>query len=328
MRFISEAETARRVTREMAFASAWDALVAAATDGVTFPAALLPLGETGRRLSVKAGAMAARPGVKIGSFWPDNPANGLPSHSSLILLVDEETGRIDTIVEASRANAMRTAAADAVAASALARAEAETLAVFGAGQQAFFEIQALIAVRPIRQVLLVNRSPETAAGLVAKLAALEIPAAVADAEAACRAADIIVTATPARSALFEAEWVQDGAHIAAMGADGPGKQELPADLLRHATLFCDLPGQAVALGEFQSVADDVAAGDITLTAIGDVLLGRHPGRASAEEITIFDSSGLALQDLSLALRLADTPHPDELLPRAPRSDTFAKDASL
>ncbi len=305
MRVILEAETERRVTRELAFAAAQDALIAAATDGLSLPASLLSFGGDGRRMSVKAAALGETPGIKIGSFWPGNPARGLPSHSSTILLADKDTGRIHTIVEASRANAMRTAAADAVAASVLARPEAETLAIFGAGQQAYFEAYALSAVRPIREVLIVSRNPEAADRLIDRLAGVNIPARATEAEAACRAADLIVTATPARAPLFDASWVRPGAYLAAMGADGPGKQELPAELLHQAALFCDLPAQSVVLGEFQSVAQEVAAGRIGLTAIGDVLTGARPGRTSADQITIFDSSGLGLQDLCLALRLVD-----------------------
>ncbi|MGH6965305.1 MAG: ornithine cyclodeaminase family protein, partial [Phenylobacterium sp.] len=203
----------------------------------------------------------------------------------------------------SRANALRTAAADAVAASVLARPEARTVAIFGTGQQAFCEVHALKAVRPIKQVFVVGRRPTGVDQLIEKLAAAGIRAAPATAEAACTAADIIVTATPSRAPLFEAEWVKPGTHIAAMGADGPGKQELPVELLRRAALFCDLPEQSVKLGEFQSVAQDVADGRITVTPIGRVLCAEHPGRASVDEITVFDSSGLALQDLALALRL-------------------------
>ncbi|MGH6911029.1 MAG: ornithine cyclodeaminase family protein, partial [Phenylobacterium sp.] len=221
----------------------------------------------------------------------------------LILLFDNATGRIDTVIEASRANALRTAAADAVAASVLARPEARTVAIFGTGQQAFCEVHALKAVRPIKQVFVVGRRPTGVDQLIEKLAAAGIRAAPATAEAACTAADIIVTATPSRAPLFEAEWVKPGTHIAAMGADGPGKQELPVELLRRAALFCDLPEQSVKLGEFQSVAQDVADGRITVTPIGRVLCAEHPGRASVDEITVFDSSGLALQDLALALRL-------------------------
>ena len=128
-------------------------------------------------------------------------------------------------------------------------------------------------------------------------------AEAAGAEEACAAADIIVTATPARAPLFEADWVRPGTHVASMGSDARGKQELPPDLFRRAALFCDLAEQARSIGEFQH-----ADSDAVLTPLGEVLSGRHPGRGSDEAITIFDSSGLSLQDLTIARHLLAVPN--------------------
>ncbi|KAF1017035.1 MAG: Ornithine cyclodeaminase [Stenotrophomonas maltophilia] len=115
----------------------------------------------------------------------------------------------------------------------------------------------------------------------------------ATAQKDCRHAGI--TATGAQAPLFEAAWVQPGTHISAMGADAPGKQELPAALLAHARLFCDLPAQSRLIGEFQHAPTAAVP-----VALGDVLAGRLPGPAHADDITVFDSSGTALQDLVLA----------------------------
>jgi ornithine cyclodeaminase len=305
MRFISEAESSALVTRELAFAAAETALTAAAGDGVVFPAVIGHGADPANRFSVKSGVAAGAAGLKVGSYWPGNAAQGLPRHSSIVLLFDEATGRIDTVIEASRANAFRTAAANAVAATALARPDSRVLAVFGAGHQAFYEATALAAVRPVERVLVVARSPASAASLVARLADAGIAAEAAKAQAACAAADMIVTVTPSRAPLFEADWVRAGTYIAAMGADGPGKQELPPALLRRASLFCDLPRQSVALGEFQWVAAEAAAGAVEVTAIGSVLTGAHPGRRSPGEICVFDSSGIALQDIAMARSLVE-----------------------
>ena len=300
MRLITERETSALITRDIAFATAKEALIAAALDGVLFPAVIGHGADRGNRFSIKAGVIEGAAGLKVGSFWPNNPTQGLKRHSSLILLFDEATGRIDTIIEASAANAFRTAAADAVAASVLARADARTLAVFGAGHQAFHEVSALMALRAISNVLVVSRTKASADSLIERLDANGIAASRADARTACLSADIIVTVTPSREALFHADWIRPGTHIAAMGADGPGKRELPCELLGCATLFCDSPHQSIAVGEFQSIAGSVRCGDATITPIGSVLLGDHPGRQSDAEITIFDSSGIALQDLALA----------------------------
>jgi ornithine cyclodeaminase len=202
------------------------------------------------------------------------------------------------VIEAGTLNAYRTAAADAVAAEALAHPDAATLAIFGAGHQARYECTAVAKVRPIRRVLVVARNPAQATVMIAELAAQGITAEPASAEAACSAADIIVTATSATVPLFKAEWVRPGTHVASMGSDATGKQELPPELLAGATLFCDLPSQSRVIGEFQHAPDGA-----DLIAIGEVLAGRHPGRRSDQEITVFDSSGLSIQDLYIARHL-------------------------
>lgn len=303
MQLIPEAETAALVTPELAFVAARRALIAAAEDGVVFPAVLGHGHDPANRFSIKSGVMAGGAGLKVGAYWPGAARLGLTRHASTVLLIDEATGRVRYVIETSAANALRTAAADAVAASVLARRDAKTLAVFGAGSQAFHEVTALAAVRPLRQVFIVARQPAAAQALAARLAERGVRAAAAEARAACEAADMIVTATAARAPLFEADWVRPGAYLAAMGADAPGKQEVPPALLRRASLFCDLPAQSVAIGELQSVAADIAEGRLALTALGEVLAGRAAGRVSADEITVFDSSGIALQDIALALEI-------------------------
>lgn len=248
--------------------------------------------------SAKASSAPDVAGLKVGSFWPGNPARGRPRHNSLILLFDQETGRIAAAVEAGIVKAYRTAAADAIAADALARPEATTLAIFGAGNQARHECAALARVRPIRRVLVVARDPAQGLALSAELRDQGLDAEPASPERACRQADVIVTATSSTAPLFEADWVRPGTHVARMGSDAAGKQELPPDLLGRGSLFCDLPAQSRVIGEFQH-----APRDATPTAIGHVLSGTHPGCRSPAEITIFDSSGLSLQDLYVARHL-------------------------
>ena len=303
MRFISEEESAALVDHAMAFAAAREALIAAVAPGTTlFPAVLGHGTAPANRFSIKSGSTAQYAGLKVGSFWPGNPDRGLPRHNSVILLFDQDVGRIDTVIEAGRVNAYRTAAADAVAASVLARADSAVLAVFGAGNQAEFECAALARVLPIKTVLVVARDAAKIAGFAERRAgqgASGLDVRAASAEEACRAADVIVTATPARAPLFEAGWVRSGTHVAAMGADARGKQELPPALLERARLFCDLPEQARAIGEFQH-----APAAATLRAIGTVLAagqgGGDGGRTDPDQITVFDSSGIALQDLTIA----------------------------
>jgi ornithine cyclodeaminase len=306
MIFVSEEESARLITHELAFAAVKAALIAAAKeDSRVFPAVLGRASDPANTFSVKSGSTADITGLKVGSFWSRNPEKGLPRHNSAIFLLDQEIGRLRAVVEAGRVNAYRTAAADAVAADLLARPDSETLAIFGAGNQARHEVSALARIRPIKRVLIVARNPSQAEGILAQCRDKGLEAALATAEEACRAADIIVTATPARAPLFEAGWILPGTHVASMGSDAPGKQELPTELFSKARLFCDLPSQSVTIGDFQHVRTQIEAGEIVLGQLGSALEGRIPGRTSADEVTVFDSSGISIQDLYIGQMIVD-----------------------
>lgn len=299
MQFMSEEESAALISHEMAFEAAREAFVAVVEDAVIFPAVIAHGSVPSNRFSVKSASTSAFAGLKVGSFWPSNSEVGLPRHNSLILLFDQEVGRIEWVIEAGAVNAYRTAAADAVAADALARPDASVLAIFGAGNQALYEAVAIARIRPITDIQVVARDPTKAGSFVAALAREGLTATLADAETACRRADIVVTATPSRAPLLDADWIRPGTHVASMGSDAAGKQELPPALFDRAALFCDLPSQAVVMGDLQHFAGDRSR----IVAIGDVLRGAAAGRTSPDQITIFDSSGIALQDLTIARRL-------------------------
>lgn len=299
MQFMSEAESASLVSHAMAFDAAREALVAVVEDAVIFPAVIAHGSVPTNRFSIKSAATGEFAGLKVGSFWPGNDARGLPRHNSLILLFDQDVGRIEWAIEAGVVNAYRTAAADAVAASALAREDASVLAIFGTGNQAFYECRALARVRPFRQVLVVARDPAKGDAFAAALQDEGFEAACTEAREACAQADMVVTTTPSRQPLFDADWIRPGTHVASMGSDAAGKQELPPALFDRASLFCDLPSQAVVMGDLQHFGGDRSR----IVAIGDVLRGNVQGRTSPEQITVFDSSGIALQDLTIARHL-------------------------
>lgn len=299
MQFMPEEESARLVSHEMAFDAAREAMIAVVDDAVIFPAVIAHGSVPSNRFSVKSASTSAFAGLKVGSFWPGNGDAGLPRHNSLILLFDQQVGRIAWVIEAGAVNAYRTAAADAVAADALARPDASVLAIFGAGNQALYEAVAIARIRPIAEIRVVARDPAKAGSFVAALAREGLSAAVADAETACRHADIVVTATPSRAPLFEMDWIRPGTHVASMGSDAAGKQELPPALFDRAALFCDLPSQAIVMGDLQHFTGDRSR----IVAIGDVLRGAAAGRTSPDQITVFDSSGIALQDLTIARKL-------------------------
>ncbi|MFD0580161.1 ornithine cyclodeaminase family protein [Dactylosporangium darangshiense] len=248
MHYLPEADSAALITEELAFTAVREALIAAAgTEAEIFPAVLGHGSDPRNRFTVKSAASARHAGVKIGSYWPGNADHGLARHNSVVLLFDQERGRIATVVEAGVANAYRTAAADAVAADVLARPDTTTLTVFGTGHQALYECTALARVRPISSVQVVARTPEHGERFLARLAEHNLPGRLVDAENACRTADVIVTATTATAPLFDAAWVRPGTHVATMGSDAHGKQELPPGLLATARLFCDLPSQSVRI---------------------------------------------------------------------------------
>lgn len=299
MIYITEEQSAAIVSHELAYEAARDALIAVAGENAaTFPVVIGHGSERSNRFTIKSASDGSLAGLKVGSYFATNDLVGLPRHSSIILLFDQARGRIGAIVEGSKVNAYRTAAADAVATNRLARADARILAIFGTGHQAFYEVEAISRIRTLDKVLVVGRSPQKASAFCDRLRNAGLPAEIATAQAACRQADIVIAATTATSALFEAGWIKAGTHISSMGSDGAGKQELPPEIYARSALFCDLPEQSRRIGEFQH-----APSDVPVVAIGDVLCGRHAGRTDDGSITVFDSSGVSIQDLYIAQRI-------------------------
>lgn len=300
--YLSESETQELLSEDLALHAAARAFTAAVTSK---PAGSLVLrgSDPINRFSVKPGSSADGASVKIGSYWPGNPTYGLARHHSTLLLLNERIGRVGAILELGVGNGYRTAAADALAVDHLARADAQTLAIFGTGHQSLYEVRAVAKIRPVSRVLVVGRNQDSSEKLIAQLHEAGIPAESGTPETACAMADIIITATTCKvedEPLFDAQWVKPGTHISAMGADGPEKRELPTTLLERAELFCDVPEQSRTLGEFKHVPDSTA-----VTALGKVIHDSSLGRSSAEAITVFDSSGFGLQDLYLGLALLE-----------------------
>jgi ornithine cyclodeaminase len=304
MHLITEAEAGRLVNPTLAFNAVKAAFIAVA-DG---SAVLNPLTrgtgfQPGTGFTIKSGQVRGVNvvGAKLGSYWSGNEKLGLPCHNSTILLLDPKTGEVAYVIEARGLNGWRTAAADAVAASVLARKNSRVLSLIGAGHQAYYEARAICEILEIEEVWVSSRTEASARALVDKLRPhLAAKLFACSIEAACRAADILVTATPALEPLFDGQWIKPGTHIAAMGTDRKGKQEIPVSLMRRAVLFADHPPQSREIGEFQHIASEIDAGTTAVTAIGDVLTGRAQGRMNDEQITIFDSSGIAIQDLLVA----------------------------
>ena len=301
MRFIPESTSAKLASHELAYAAISKALVAACESSTaTFPVVAAHGSDPRNTYAIKSSATAVLAGLKLGSYWPDNDTRGLPRHNSVILMLDQNSGRIEAVIEAGLLNAFRTSAANAVATDVLSRPESSILAVFGTGHQAGYEIRALSRVREFSQVLVVGRNAARCVQFLEQLKDCGIRAQATSPEDACRAADVIVTATTSTSPLFDASWVQPGTHVSSMGSDAKGKQELPPELFDRALLFCDLPSQSREIGEFQH-----ASSQARLNAIGDVLAARCSGRNKGDDITVFDSSGLSVQDLYIGKAILD-----------------------
>ena len=301
MRFISESESSVLINHELAYDAIYQALIAATQPNTKSFAVVHGQGSDSKNtFSVKSSATEHLAGLKVGSFWEDNPKHGLPRHNALILLFNQANGKMAAAIEAGKVNAFRTAASNAVATHVLARKDSKVLAIFGTGNQAKYECEALARIRNFEQIFIVGRDQSKAEQMADALKHLGLKLNITGAKEACEQADIIVTATSSHTPLFKAEWVKAGTHISSMGSDKQGKQELPPELFLHSGLFCDLDVQSRLIGEFQHAPESA-----TLINIGDVLLANAQGRQSQEQITIYDSSGLSIQDLYIAQKILE-----------------------
>jgi alanine dehydrogenase len=243
--------------------------------------------------------------AKTNANFPDNPQRfGLPTIQGTVVLADASTGAPLATMDSGSVTALRTGAATAVAARYLARRKARSATIVGCGVQGEFQLAAIATVLPLQHVWVVDTDLARAESFAARArASLGIRVeAVVDLRAALRASDVCVTCTPSRKAFVSRDDVAAGTFIAAVGADNRGKQELEPALVAASTLVVDVLEQCAEIGELQHV---LAAGLMTREAVhaelGDVVAGRRPGRTSDEEITIFDSSGTALQDVAAAV---------------------------
>lgn len=244
-------------------------------------------------------------GLKMGSYFPENADRHVPTHSAAMLLGDPRTGQPLALLAANGVTEFRTAAAGAVAARHLAREDASIVALFGTGGQARAQLEALLHVRPVREVRVWSRSNGKAERFVQQLNLPGVTARVVlDGKEACHGADIVVTVTPAEQAIVEQSWIAPGTHVNAMGSDAPGKQELDPHLVASSKVVVDRRAQSVTIGELQGpVARGLMHVEDVHAALGEVCAGLKPGREATQEITVFDSTGVSFQDTALAGRV-------------------------
>ncbi len=241
--------------------------------------------------------------IKVATGFYGNPARGLPVGSGVVWVFDAETGFPAAILQDNGyLTELRTGAAGAVAADALARRDVRRVAVVGAGVQARYQLEALLLVRTPAEVAVASRDAGRAAAYAAEMTAKHgVPVRVAaSVREAVRDADLVLTCTPARAPVVMDAWIGPGTHVTAMGSDLPEKRELEPALLARAVVVADSRAQAVTQGE---VHHAVAAGLVapeSVRELGDVLEARAPGRTREDDVTVADLTGVGALDAAVA----------------------------
>jgi alanine dehydrogenase len=241
-------------------------------------------------------------GVKWNANLPENPREGRPAIFGKILLNDPATGLELADMDSTVITRFRTGAAGGLAVRLLSRPDARRLGLVGAGEQARTQVAAIVKMRDIREITVYSRSLAHAQRLGDEIEAghgIAVRAVdrVAD---AVTGQDIVVTVTPSTRPLVRREWVAPGTHINAFGADSPGKEELDPAVLATAKVVVDDVAQAVQIGEINvPLTRGEFRPEQIYGTLGEILTGKKPGREAAQEITMFDATGLAIQDLAL-----------------------------
>ncbi|TRD22870.1 iminosuccinate reductase BhcD [Palleronia caenipelagi] len=308
MLIVPERDIADLMTREAAFAAVEKVFAAMASgDASNFPVVREALGHEDALYGFKGGFDRAglTLGLKAGGYWPNNlERRGLINHQSTVFLFDPDTGKVSAMVGGNLLTALRTAAASSVSIRHLARPDAKVLGMVGAGHQATFQLRAALEQRDFEKVIGWNYHPEMLPNIEKVAAEAGVPFEAVELSGMTEA-DVIITITSAFSPSLMADHVSSGTHLACMGTDTKGKQEVEASLLARATVFADEVAQSISIGEAQHA---ITGGQITeadVTQIGDVINGTHPGRSSDDEITLFDGTGVGLQDLAVAAAVVD-----------------------
>jgi ornithine cyclodeaminase/alanine dehydrogenase-like protein (mu-crystallin family) len=309
MRFIDREEVARRLTYDVCIPIMRKAMIAF-SKGETkqLLRSIIPLSE-GRLFGIMPGAMGAHApfGAKLISVFPENFARGIQSHQGLIILFDPESGAPVCVVHAGEVTAIRTAAASAVATDALARKDAQRMALLGYGEQATTHARAIGKVRKLESIAVWGRSRERSEAFAKRMQAeLAMPVAAAAAvQEAVAEADIICTVSSAAEPILKGEWVRPGTHLNLVGSSYAGPAEVDNDLVVRSRFIADSREGVLHQGaEFLRAKRAGLIGDEHIVAeIGQVLSGEIEGRRSAEEITVYKSLGHVVQDLASAWAL-------------------------
>lgn len=237
-------------------------------------------------------------GVKWVNVHPDNQSKGLPTVLGIIICSDPETAYPLAIMDATGITAYRTAATSAIASRSLARPDSRTLGLIGAGRQARLHLRSHSLVFHLEKIRVHDIRPEAAQLFIEEFPEYTVETCTAEQTAQ---SDIVCTLTPSREPVLKAEWIRPGTHINAVGADAPGKHELAPEILQSARVVVDDITQAYHAGEMNvPVRKGLFGKDRIWATLGEILTGAKAGRTDAAEITVFDSTGLAIEDLATA----------------------------
>jgi len=303
MLIVSEEVCKAVIDRKAAFTAVENVFGAMARgDAYNFPVIREAIGYADALYGFKSGFDKAGKalGVKSGGYWPGNAEKGLTNHQSTIFLFDPDTGQLAALVGGNYLTAVRTAASSSVSIAHLARKDSRVLGMVGAGHQAQFQLRSAVEQRDFEKVVAWNFHPDMLPALGNVAEELGLPFEAVEREQLGAEADVIITITSAHDALMMRDWIKPGTHIACMGTDTKGKQEVDPALIAAATLFTDEVAQSITIGETQHAIASGAVSESAITAIGKVINGDHPGRTSDKEITLFDGTGVGLQDLAVA----------------------------
>jgi len=302
MRILSRAQVRETIGMPTAIEVMRSAFAALSSGKATVPMRLALEGQAGVTLLMPAHLHeSGSSGVKVVSVYPRNPGLGVPVIQAVILVLDGATGAVRAMMDGTWLTALRTGAAGGLATDLLARADSSTVALFGAGVQARMQLEAVRCVRPVTDVRVVSRSGASAEALVAELEG--VPARrVERPEDALLGADIVITATNSTTPVFDGALVEPGAHVTAIGSFTPDMREVDTALVLRARVVVDQRDAALSeAGDIMGpIRDGAADASVVSAELGDIIVGRAPGRLEHDEITLFKSVGNAVQDVAIA----------------------------
>lgn len=313
-RILSGADVRSAIDMPAAIEAMRDAFAALAEGRATVPLRLAL--ETGHGVSLFMPAHLTDPervAAKVVSVNPGNAEVGLPAIHAVILALDPRTGRLLALMEGTWLTALRTGAVGGLAADLLARRDASTVALFGAGVQARTQLEAVRCVRDIREVRVVSRRGASADALVGELEGLQA-SRVDDADEAVAGADIVIAATSSPTPVFDGSRIEPGTHVTGVGSYTTEMREVDTELVLRARVIVDQREAVLAeAGDIAGpIADGVVDESVMAAELGDVVLGRAPGRTSDDEVTFFKSVGNAVQDVAVAARVLEAADREDL----------------